>query len=108
MPDVFQVRRESLRVLWGPKTIWIAILAIGCLLGGYIWNLEVRLSTLTTTSLNVPTVSADEAQLKIVSWGPTPDASGCFATIDATKLPARFRTNFEIALFCGYVDPAVD
>jgi hypothetical protein len=109
MPDVFQVRRESglVKVLWGPKTIWIAVLGIGCLLGAYIWSLEARLSKLTTTSVSVSTV-ADETGLKFVAWGSTPDAARCFATIDATKLPAQFRTSFEIALVCGFVDPAVD
>lgn len=107
MPDVFQVRRESLKFLWGPKTIWIAVLGMGCLLGGYIWNLEARLSKLSTTPTSVSTVT-DETQLKIVAWSPTPDGSGCFAAIDASKLPAQFRTGFEIALVCGFIDPAVD
>lgn len=107
MPDVFTVRREHLKFLWGPKTIWFAVLGIGGLLSGYIWNLEARLSKLTATSVNVSTAT-DETQLKIVSWGPTNDNSGCHAVIDASQLPAQLRTGFEIALFCGYVDPAVD
>jgi hypothetical protein len=64
MPDVFTVRREHLKFLWGPKTIWFAVLGIGGLLSGYIWNLEARLTKLTTTSVNVSTV-ADETQLNL-------------------------------------------
>src|SRR4029077_15699292 len=107
MPDVFQIRRESLKFLWGPKTIWGTVLGIGCRLGWWVLTVEARLGKLTSTAISVST-PADGIGLQIVSWGPTPTPSGCHAVIVATKLPAQFRTTFEVALFCGYVAPAVD
>ena len=53
-------------------------------------------------------VGADETGLRIVSWGPTPDLSGCSAAIDASKLSEGFKDKYDIALVCGFADPNVD
>src|SRR6266571_9263217 len=101
MPDIFQLRRDgwARQFLWGPRSIWVAVMAGGCLLGTYIWTLEERLATLAAISPNGARVSpADETGLHIVSWGPTPDGSGCHAVIDGSNLPARLRENFDLAL----------
>ncbi len=55
MPDVFQVRRDSKlkQFLWGSKSIWIAVMSVGCLLGWYIWILEGRLNILSSASATI-------------------------------------------------------
>jgi len=109
MPDVFQVHRDSrlMQFIWGPKSIWVAVLAIGCLVGFYIWNLEDRLSSLPAGTISSVT-AADESGLRFVSWGPSPDGLGCVAAIDASRLPVGFKDNYEVALVCGFADPTVD
>src|SRR5260370_10374985 len=111
MPDVFEVRRTSklMEFLWGPKSIGVAVMSVGCLLAFYIWTFEQRLSMLSPASATISAAnSPDETGLQFVSWGPFPDGSGCHAVIDATKLPAKLRDNFDIALVCGFSDPSID
>jgi len=107
-PDAFQLNRNSKlkQFLWGRNTIWFAVISVAGLLGWYIWHLEERLATLapalTTTN------PADETNLRFVAWGPLPDNSGCHAVIDTSSLPTTLRDNFDIALVCGFADPAID
>ncbi len=108
MPDVFQLRRDGrlAQFLWGPKSIWVAVMLAGFLLGWYIWSLEDRLSTAFSGTSAIAT--SDSTGLRFALWWPSPDGSGCGAAIDASKLATRFRDAFEIALICGFVDPAAD
>jgi hypothetical protein len=108
VPGVFQIREhQRLKTyLWGPKTIWIAVLLGGMTVGVYIWNLEARLATTGTVSSVAST--GDETGLLIVGWGPTQDGSGCSAVVNAAKLPMAFKDKFDIALVCGYANPTVD
>jgi len=107
-PGAFQVgsNKTLKELIWGPKSIWLAGLALGCVVGLYIWNLEDRLSHLPGATSSI--TSEDETGIKIVSWGPLPNSSGCTAMIDASKLPVAFRDKYEIAMVCGFVDPSVD
>jgi len=106
MPEVFQIRSEGklMPFVWGKKSIWIAVMAVGCLLGWYIWTLEGRLNALASAPRNP---SIDETGLSFLIWS-SPDNSSCSAGIDASKLPTDFTDKFEIALVCGYIDPSVD
>ncbi len=108
-PDWFEVRRDHLLVkaLWGSKSRWVATILIAVLAGSYIWSLENRLSK-NAPGMSDSVVDADETGLHIVSWGPTPDLSGCSAAIDASKLPERFKDKYDSALVCGFADPNVD
>jgi hypothetical protein len=107
-PGVFVVGpNNTLKAfIWGPKSIWVAIIASGCILGAYIWSVEERLGNLPSAIGAV--AHTDELGLQFVSWGPLPDGSGCVATIDASKVPRALADKYEIALVCGFADPAVD
>jgi hypothetical protein len=112
MPDAFQITREkhhkAMSVVFGTKSIWIAVMIVGCLLGWYIWNLEDRIGTLAT-SLNPKTTvigTQDETGLNFVGW--TADQSKCFAQIDLSKVPESMKAQFDVALVCGFTDPAID
>jgi hypothetical protein len=110
MPGVFQIRSESklMPFVWGKKSIWIAVMFVGCLLGSYIWNLEGRLGVLSSTLTTASNItSQDETGLNFVAWA-SPDNVSCSAVIDASKFPNAFRDKFEIVLICGFVDPLVD
>lgn len=107
-PGVFVVGPDNTlkTFIWGPKSIWVAIIASGCILGAYIWSVEERLANLPSAIGAV--AHTDELGLQIVSWGPLPDGSGCVATIDASNVPRALTDKYEIALVCGFTDPAVD
>jgi hypothetical protein len=107
-PDVFVVGPNNTlkSFIWGPRSIWVAVIASACILGAYIWSVEERLANLPSATGVV--AHTDELGLQFVSWGPFPDGSGCVATIDASKVPSALADKYEIALVCGFADPAVD
>lgn len=109
MPGTFQITRERhgklMSVAFGSKSIWFAVIAVGCLQGWYVWNLEGRLSAISGTNATV-SVQQDETGLNFMTW--TADQSSCSAQIDTSKIPASMRDQFDIALVCGFADPATD
>lgn len=111
MPSAFQITREKhaqmMSVVFGPKTIWIAVIGVAVLLGWYIWNLEGRLSVLATATR--PTVVGNESNdpgLIIAGWGA--DESSCKAELDVSKVPEQIKKSFDVALVCGFADPQTD
>src|SRR5467141_3105263 len=81
-PDWFEMRRNHpvWKVLLGPKSRWVAAILIAVLVGYYIWTVEDRLS-LAAPGASDSIMRTDETGLQTVSWGPTPDLSGCSAAI---------------------------
>src|SRR5207237_7677973 len=104
-PDMFQMRQNSkiMSVLWGAKTIWLTVMLSGLVAAIYIWTLENRLTAMSAVN---SVVEVDKTRLRFVSWAPS--ETHCSAVVDASNLSNAFREKYDIALICGFHDPAVD
>lgn len=111
MPDHFQVRSEKFAKLrpfiFGDKSIWVAVMIVGCLLGWYIWNLENRLARFMVSQPSNQSAAVSDDRPTHVEWS-LPNNSGCQVSIDASTMPEDTRKKFDMAVVCGFTDAAVD
>lgn len=56
----------------------------------------------------IPYFLGRSEDLSFAQWFVTPDGMSCAATVDASRLSPSRREKYEIALVCGFADPATD